>query len=162
MVSLQGGNGEKGKRKGMYTGKTTKKRCKDGKLKINFDEVTLRAIGHNHGRFDFVMLPDIKKVIDDQMKDSHRSWRCSLRKYFKKIGGEISPEIAKRLPPDDIINYEDWEWLCDYWSTEEQVELSKQNMKNRLTNKGYNSSHGSKSYPAHREELNKMLALRGV
>ncbi|XP_024027812.1 uncharacterized protein LOC21411467 [Morus notabilis] len=104
-------------------------------------------------RFDFVMLPDIKKVIDDQMKDSHRSWRCSLRKYFKKIGGEISPEIAKRLPPDDIINYENWEWLCDYWSTEEQIELSKQNMKNRLTNKGYNSSHGSKSYPAHREEL---------
>lgn len=66
------------------------------------------------------MTSEIKKAMDSQMASLHRDWRCQLHQHFKNVGGYVNLQVAKSHPHPDIIENEDWQWLCDYWSAKEQ------------------------------------------
>ena len=58
----------------------------------------------------------MRKSLEKQLSDRFRNWRSDLHKHFKKFQ---TVEEAKRNPHETVSNKEDWEYLCDRFSSEE-------------------------------------------
>ncbi|WKA03275.1 hypothetical protein VitviT2T_021395 [Vitis vinifera] len=58
----------------------------------------------------------VKKSLEKQLSDRFRNWRCDLHKHFKKFPTVVE---AKRNPHESVSNQEDWDYLCDRFSSEE-------------------------------------------
>ena len=58
----------------------------------------------------------MRKSLEKQLSDQFRNWRSDLHKHFKKFQ---TVEEAKRNPHENVSNKEDWEYLCDRFSSEE-------------------------------------------
>lgn len=70
----------------------------------------------------------VKKSLEKQLSDRFRNWRCDLHKHFKKFPTVVE---AKRNPHESVSNQEDWDYLCDRFSSEEfKVKFSMNNHSN--------------------------------
>ncbi|RVX06408.1 hypothetical protein CK203_023696 [Vitis vinifera] len=70
----------------------------------------------------------VKKSLEKQLSDRFRNWRCDLHKHFKKFPTVVE---AKRNPHKSVSNQEDWDYLCDRFSSEEfKVKFSMNNHSN--------------------------------
>ena len=58
----------------------------------------------------------MRKSLEKQFFDRFRNWRIDLHKHFKKFQ---TVEEAKRNRHETVSNKEDWEYLCDRFSSEE-------------------------------------------
>lgn len=58
--------------------------------------------------------------IDRQLNKQWKGWRCRLHKYFIEKG-ETDPEEAQKYRHKQVLLKANWDWLCDYWSTEEYM-----------------------------------------
>jgi len=58
-------------------------------------------------------------TIDQMVNKLWKNFRCRLHRYFVKNGGEENPTALKAQRHSGMEDQNVWEWLCDYWSTEE-------------------------------------------
>ncbi|RVW78388.1 hypothetical protein CK203_047738 [Vitis vinifera] len=58
----------------------------------------------------------VKKSFRKQLSNRFRNWKCDLHKHFKKFPTVVE---AKRNPHESVSNKEDWDYLCDRFSSEE-------------------------------------------
>ncbi|XP_057771575.1 uncharacterized protein LOC130992830 isoform X3 [Salvia miltiorrhiza] len=89
-------------------------------------------------------------VINRQMQRSWRSYRYTLHKKFKEIGGDEDPIKAKSIGHKGVKK-EDWDYLCDLWASESYKERAKKNAISRSKRK-WESRNGSKSTLRHHIE----------
>ncbi|XVF49897.1 hypothetical protein PTKIN_Ptkin04bG0052900 [Pterospermum kingtungense] len=89
----------------------------------------------------------VQKLIDGQMQEAWKGHKYRMHVYFKKIGGEEDPAMAKTKRPEEVTE-DDWDYLCDFWTTPSFLERSKKNADSRGKRK-WESRNGSKSTARH-------------
>ena len=70
--------------------------------------------------FDIDLLDETTKLcIDEQMRKAWKNYRYKLHSYFKNIGGltDIVTAKKKRYPGFNDNQLEEWDMLCDHWSS---------------------------------------------
>ncbi|RVW51303.1 hypothetical protein CK203_075479 [Vitis vinifera] len=87
----------------------------------------------------------VKKSLEKQLSDRFRNWRCDLHKHFKKFPTVVE---AKRNPHESVSNQEDWDYLCDRFSSEEFKRRSAINSVNR-SKMPFHHRGGSRSFIQH-------------
>ncbi|XP_030493808.2 uncharacterized protein LOC115709754 isoform X1 [Cannabis sativa] len=117
-----------------------------------WEDVPKTDIETVYSRLDlkFVYPHDDKIVMDEierlQMK-AFREWRYEMKCFWKKLGGEENAEAPKSTPYKRIAP-EDWNILCDFFSSEDQKKISSQNSQNRKR-RPFEGGHGSKTIVSH-------------
>ncbi|PON92585.1 hypothetical protein TorRG33x02_116790 [Trema orientale] len=84
------------------------------------------------------------------MRKAWKGHKYKLYTYFKDIGGEDDMNMAKRTPHPDLKKeqQQDWEMLCDHWSSEKFKEWLAKNTEVRSKRKWW-SRNESVSTPRH-------------
>ena len=57
----------------------------------------------------------VKRSLEKQLADRFRNWRCDMHKHLKKLE---TVEEDKRHTYESVSNHEDWDYLCDLFSSE--------------------------------------------
>ncbi|XP_062116882.1 uncharacterized protein LOC133830820 isoform X2 [Humulus lupulus] len=128
-----------------------------------WEDVPKADIETIYSRLDlkFVYPHDNKIVMDEierlQMK-AFREWRYEMKCYWKKLGGEKNAEAPKSTPYKRIAP-EDWNILCDFFSSEDQKKISSQNSQNRKR-RPFEGGHGSKTIVSHVYDGDAMTLIR--
>lgn len=109
-------------------------------------------------KFIFDNSDRILKSIDRQMNKLWRDFRYDLHRQWELLGGKIDPEAVKQKRPKRVRSQADWEYLCNYWSSDQMQKISEKNKCNRGKRK-YFSRHGSKSLAAHRYAMKNLSPI---
>ncbi|XP_042385812.1 uncharacterized protein LOC121977289 [Zingiber officinale] len=76
-----------------------------------------------------------------------REGRCKMRRHWKQLGGLGNKDSPKRKPYKGV-SQDDWDFLCNYFGTKKQMEISEKNTNNRF-NRPLEGAHGSKTLVQH-------------